>query len=116
MSLVDASTHATGYEQDEDPGATQEDALVCRRRHLRQGPVVALEGRLEPEPSGWVLRIPLRAEHMAIDKQTYVVEQVAVRTTPVQTATRVQDSVRREELAVEPRGEMEVTRRVHRGE
>ncbi len=68
-----------------------------------------LEAKLEPAPRGWTVRLPVRAEEVRVEKQTVVVEEVVVRTRPVQETVRVDETVRREELRVETTGDVDPT-------
>jgi stress response protein YsnF len=55
-----------------------------------------------------IVRIPLRAEQIVIHKRPVVVEQVVVRKRRVTEAKQISDDLQREELYVEPEGEVEV--------
>ncbi len=49
---------------------------------------------------GWNIRLPVRAEHVTIEKQVVVYERVDVRRHEIEEQARVQSDVRREELRV----------------
>ncbi len=116
MSLFDTSE--PGPDDGDRPrhARADDDSLECHRRHLRRGSVAALGGQLERGSAGWVVRVPLRAEHVTVERQTYVVEEVAVRTAPVEDTTRVEEAVRREELRVQRHEFDEGSQRVRWGE
>ena len=65
---------------------------------------------------GWAARLPLRAEEVTIDKQTVVVEEVAVRRRQFKEVVRPSETVRREELRLETAGELEATQPIDAGE
>lgn len=62
---------------------------------------LTLEAKVESLARGWRVRLPVRAEHIRIDKRTIVAEEVIVRTAPVQDTVQFNETVRREELRVE---------------
>ncbi|MGI9147933.1 MAG: DUF2382 domain-containing protein [Chloroflexota bacterium] len=49
---------------------------------------------------GWTIRLPVRVEHITLDKQVVVYERVLVRRQEIEERARVQASVRKEELRV----------------
>ncbi len=59
-----------------------------------------LEALVERRPYGWVIRLPVGAEELVVEKQWVVAEQVSVRTRPIEDVVRVDETVRREELKV----------------
>ena len=69
-----------------------------------------LEGRAVPWDRGWEIRLPLRAEHVVLEKQLVATERVTVRRGQVTEAVRLDETVAREELRVGAAGEVEVTR------
>jgi stress response protein YsnF len=60
-----------------------------------------LEASAASAERGWSMRLPVRAEHVAIVKETVVYERVAVRRRTINERARVDASVRREELRVD---------------
>jgi len=68
-----------------------------------------LEAAIERWPRGWVIRLPVGADELVVEKQWVVAEQVAVRTRPVEDVVQIDETVRREELKVEADGEVDVT-------
>ena len=86
-----------------DPDDPDADLRAPLRRPL------PLQARIEPAPRGWTIRLPVRAEHVRVEKQTFVAEEVVVRTRPVQDTVRVDETVRREEVRVETTGDVDPT-------
>ena len=84
-----------------DVPVTREEVVVERR------PV-------EPRPSerpiseGESIRVPVREEHVSLDKETVVTEEVEVGKRPVTETERVSGTVRREEARVEREGDVDV--------
>jgi hypothetical protein len=76
-----------------------------RQRPRRRLP---LEGQAVRWAGGWEVRLPLRAEHVVVDKETVIAERVTVRRGLVTDVVRVQDTVAREELRVESSGDLAV--------
>ena len=66
-----------------------------------------VDAQIVPVADGWEVRVPLRAEQVAIAKQTMVAEQVTIRRNQVTEVVRVGDTVARETLTVEPSDELE---------
>ena len=60
-------------------------------------PLDAIPGHAE---LGWSIRLPVRAEDIRIEKQTLVYERVVVRRASLRDVTRLETSIRREELEV----------------
>jgi len=58
---------------------------------------------------GWSVRLPVRAEHILVDKQLVVYERVIVRRHQIDDLARVDANVRREQLRVEVDGDADVT-------
>ena len=85
------------------------------QRSGRSGPPLPLEARVEPARGGWTIRLPVRREHVTVDKQPVVVEEVAVQVRHVQDLVRLEDTVRREELRAETEGDLEVTQPIEVG-
>jgi stress response protein YsnF len=71
------------------------------RAGRREG--LALEARVEPEPlaGGWVVRLPVRAEDVSVEKRSVVFEEVVISTRPEHDVERIDAEVRREELVVD---------------
>ena len=74
-----------------------------------------LEARIEPTAGGWSIRLPLRAEDVAVDKRTVVAETVTVRRGQVEEVIQRDETIRRERLRIETEGNLEVTRSVDPG-
>jgi hypothetical protein len=90
------------------------------QRSAEPGRPLPLEATTEPWLGAWVgswaVRLPLRAEAVTIDKQTVVVEEVAVRRRQFKEVVRPSETVRREELRLETAGELDVTQPIDVGE
>jgi hypothetical protein len=54
--------------------------------------------------AGWVVSLPVRAEHVEVEKRVVVYERVLVQRGEVDDATRVEAEVRREALRVDTDG------------
>ena len=65
---------------------------------LRQ---LSLEASPIPRNGGWVIRVPVRAEHVTVDKKRVVYERVIVRRVHTDAVHHVDATVRREELRVD---------------
>jgi hypothetical protein len=72
--------------------------------------LLPLEAAIERSPRGWVIRLPVRAEELVVEKQWVVAEEVVVRTRPVEEVVEVDETVRREELKIEADDTLDVTR------
>jgi stress response protein YsnF len=59
---------------------------------------------------GWEITLPLRAEHVTIEKQSVVVEEVVVRRRPLEEVVHLENTVQLERLRLETRGDLEATR------
>jgi stress response protein YsnF len=82
----------------------------------RSGRVLPLEASIEPSdcvlPGGWIIRLPVRAEHIMVETEVVVVEEVAVQRWQVQDVVRAQETVQRELPRVETAGDLGTTRPV----
>jgi len=81
---------------------THEEVIVERHpvnRHPSDEPI---------EASSEVLRVPVRAEQVSVDKEAVVYEEVNVGKRAVQETQRVSDTVRKEVLDVDTAGDAEV--------
>jgi stress response protein YsnF len=54
------------------------------------------------------IRLPVRSERVSVDKRAFVTEEVAVRPSRVQDVVQIEETVRREQLDVETRGDVEL--------
>jgi len=63
-------------------------------------------------PSGWSIRLRVRAENVWVEKQAHAVEEVTVRLRRVEDLKRRVATLRREELDVSVEGNLETTRPV----
>jgi len=55
----------------------------------------------QPRNNGWAIRLGVRAEHVEVEKQLVVYEQVTVRRYAVEDTEHLDATVRREELRIE---------------
>jgi stress response protein YsnF len=74
--------------------------------------VLPLEARFEQVGDTTVIRIPLRAEELRVEKQSFIAERVGVRRVAEAALERATESVAREELTVEQHGDYEETRQL----
>jgi stress response protein YsnF len=70
------------------------------------GMVLGLGGRVERSETGWLLRLPLRAEQVNFDRRAVVVEEVAVGRRAHHETVRLEDTVRIEKLQTESTGDV----------
>ena len=80
----------------------------------RTGPLLPLQASVNPSSGGWAggweITLPLRAEHVTIEKQSVVVEEVVVRRRPLEEVVHLENTVELERLRLETRGDLEATR------
>jgi hypothetical protein len=85
----------------------------------KAGELLALEAQITPWggvwSGDWAVTLPLRAEHITIDKQTVVVEEVMLRRSPAERLVRLDDTVRHEELRLQTEGEAGIAGRAETG-
>ena|SRR5438067_1925184 len=90
------------------------------RRAAEPGRPLPLEATIDPWYGawlgGWAVRLPLRAEEITIDKQTVVVEEVAVRRRQFKEVVHPSETVRRERLRISTSGNLEATQPIDAGE
>ena len=67
----------------------------------RSGTLLPLESSAVALDQGWVVRLSVRAERILVAKQLEVYERVVVRRHEIEDLSRVDASVRREQLTVE---------------
>jgi len=67
-----------------------------------------LEGIPELLPHGVVLRLPVRAEQVTVQKQVFVVEEAVVRTAHSRRVVRIEDDAQREDIAVDSSGNLDI--------
>jgi stress response protein YsnF len=91
-----------GRKDDESDGSVEGRQVQPSTRAGRR-PGLPLQARVEPEPltAGWVVRLPVRAEQVRVEKRSVVVEEVAVSTRTEHDVRRIDETVRREELLVD---------------
>ena len=99
------------YRRDELTTRSQEPRPTGGRPGLPRGTRLPLEAEVETTAFGCNIRLPVRAEHVTVDKRPVVVEEVAVHTTQVDDSVHVDDTVRREGLEVDTAGDVRVTER-----
>ena len=88
------------------PGVRGEMGESMRRG---SGAELRLEASTVNSDRGWAVRLPVRREHIVIDKQVVVYERVVLRRADLQDVTRVDSTVRREQTIVAVEGDAEVT-------
>jgi uncharacterized protein (TIGR02271 family) len=69
---------------------------------------LSLEAAPVAAAHGWSIRLPVRAEQVAVTKEVVVRERVVVRRREIADVAQVQGEVRREELRTSTEGEIEV--------
>ena len=108
------------FNQPEANLETEGNSAPAVQHPAEPGRPLPLEATTEPWlgawVGGWVVRLPLRAEEITVDKQTVVVEEVAVQRRQLKEVIRPSETVRREELRLETAGELEVTQPIDAGE
>ena len=70
----------------------------------RQMRSLPLQASVSPAPRGWLVRLPLAAEWVTVEKQALVYEEVAVRTVRREGIGHLCDAVRREVPRLERSG------------
>ena len=68
-----------------------------------------LEASIERLCDGWCIRLPVRREDVHVDTRVVVYEEVDIRRELVEEVEHVDERVRREELDLQPRGDVEGT-------
>jgi hypothetical protein len=63
----------------------------------------------ERSEQGWVVRIPVRAEHVTVSKEVVISERVVLRRNWVRDVAHVEAAVQREQLRVETEGQVSMT-------
>lgn len=66
--------------------------------------------RPEVRASGMQIRLPVRREEVRIEKRAFIAEEVVVRTRETSDVVRREATIRREDLVVDTRGDLEATR------
>lgn len=79
-------------------------------REVKRRELQPVQAWLERQGSQMILRIPLRAEQVRLEKRTVVTERVAIRRERTEGIASISADVQREQLRVEPIGDVEVTR------
>jgi len=72
---------------------------------------LALEADRQSLGNVLTIRLPVRAEDVTVDKQAFVTEEVAVRPSRVDDVVRIEETIRREQLRVDTRGDVEIDER-----
>ena len=65
-----------------------------------------LEAKVDSSFIGWTIRLPVRAEHIRLEKQPVVVEEVIIRRERRMDVVHVDETIQRERLRVETEGEV----------
>lgn len=100
------------YRRDEvAPPRPDERSTTGQPAASRRGARLPLQAHMETTAYGCTIRLPVRAEHVTVEKWPVVVEEVIVHTAQVDETVHVQEGVRREELRVDAEGDVHVTER-----
>ncbi|MDQ6673914.1 MAG: YsnF/AvaK domain-containing protein [Chloroflexota bacterium] len=81
------------------PGLRYEGSEAAQREPAAQRSL-ELESTPTTSERGWSVRLPVRAEHISVDKQVVVYERVLVRRREIEDLAQVQGTVRKEEPRV----------------
>ena len=105
---------STSYPPSVDPGARAAGGLAERGEPQREVlPLGARPSRVGAASDRvWVLRLPVRAERVVVEKQVVVAEEVALRVRQVEEVQHVEDTVAREHLRVTRSPNLEPTQPV----
>ncbi len=87
---------------------TRASGTSFRDRQRAPAPL-PLEGQAVPWKGGWEVRLPVRAERIVVEKQVVAVERITVRRGRVTETVPLHETIAREELRVEPAGDVEVS-------
>ena len=71
--------------------------------------MLPLEATRTVDGKGWLIRLPVRAEHVTVSKKVVVCERVSVRRQLVPELARVEAEIRRERLRLDTTGDAHVT-------
>jgi uncharacterized protein (TIGR02271 family) len=82
--------------------------------HVDTSAPLALEARTEHDGQGWTISLPVRSEHVRVDKRVVVAERVVVRTHQTTDVERIDTTVRRERLRVDIEGDLDTTEPLER--
>ena len=99
------------YRRDDVTSRYGASPTTIGRPALPRGTVLPLEAHLETTAHTCTIRLPVRAEHVTVEKWPVVVEEVVVHTAQVDDSVRVGGSVRREELRVDTEGDVDIAER-----
>src|SRR5438067_11688607 len=89
------------------PGAVTESAEVSRTSAAPRR--LPLDAAPAPAGQGWVIRLRVRAEQVAVTKQVVVRERVVLRRRQVGDIAHLDTTVQREQLRLEAEGQVEAT-------
>jgi stress response protein YsnF len=81
------------------------------RPTITRGARLPLQAHVETTAFGCTVRLPVRAEHVSVEKWPVVVEEVIVHTAQVDDTVHLNETIRREELHVDTTGDVHVTDR-----
>jgi hypothetical protein len=76
-----------------------------------RGARLPLQAQVETTALGCTIRLPVRAEHVSVEKWPVIVEEVVVHTAQVDDTAHLAETVRREELRVDTEGDVRVSER-----
>lgn len=107
---------STEYSSRQPDSSSEAPAAPSLGPAVRSGSTLPLEASVAPASGagagGWQIRLSVRAEQITTTKQSVVVEQVVLRRNPVEEVVRLEDTVERERLRLETRGDLETTQPV----
>jgi uncharacterized protein (TIGR02271 family) len=86
------------------PGQRHENQVPTAQDAEKRPRQLPLESAGVPWERGWLIRLPVRAEHVEIDKRVVVYERVSVGRRETADLAHVSANVRREELRVDRTG------------
>ncbi len=90
-----------GFGRKDDEPAEDDELWPQPRTREGRRDLLSLDAQVTPLDGGWTVRLPIRAEHISIEKRSVVAEEVAVRTRLTRDVERFDETVRREELLVD---------------
>ena len=65
------------------------------------GERLRLEPNVTEDERGWMMRLPVRAEEIQVEKRAVIYERVVVRRASLRNIVRLEDTIRREELEID---------------
>ena len=99
------------YRRDEVAPRQTDGRSATGRPTISRGSILPLQAQVETSVLGCTIRLPVRAEHVSVEKWPVVVEEVIVHTAQVDDTAHLTETVRREELRVDTQGDVHVSER-----